>query len=257
MITVKCEQCGKDFQTYPCRLKRGGKFCNRKCAQIHSSSKVLSWCTVCGKECPPVSPSIVKKRKNSFCSKICWLEWVTLNPRISKTCKYCGKIFTARYFSQLNRYAKYCSRECSKSAIETGLRIPETGQRARISEKYISVSVGGTDRHYHVLVAEKALGRSLKKHVVHHIDGDTMNNSPSNLLVLENSSEHRFLHTRQRIQKAGGNWRTDKICGCCKKLKKKEDFVINRKAWDGRAGVCKLCRNKKYKLKMSGRSQQC
>lgn len=248
MITLTCKHCGKEFQTYLSRLKRGGGvFCCHTCASAFKSSKVKSWCTICGKECKPVSPSVQKRRKNSFCSKECQLDWVTLHPKADKVCDHCGKTFKARYFGSLNRYARFCSRNCSKSSIETGLRIPETGQRARLSGKYLTVSVNGTDKPYHVTVAEKALGRSLTGHIVHHIDGNPLNNAPDNLLVLENASEHRLLHTRLRIQKAGGDWRIDKICSSCKKMKKKEDFAINKFSWDNRATICKVCKNEKYK----------
>ncbi|MDA2921701.1 NUMOD3 domain-containing DNA-binding protein [Patescibacteria group bacterium AH-259-L07] len=33
MITLKCLQCNKDFQTYPCRIRIGkGKFCSKECS---------------------------------------------------------------------------------------------------------------------------------------------------------------------------------------------------------------------------------
>jgi hypothetical protein len=46
----------------------------------------------------------------------------------------------------------------------------------------------------HVLVAEKKIGRLLKRNEhVHHIDANKLNNNPENLIVL-NPSEHRLLH---------------------------------------------------------------
>ena len=44
-------------------------------------------------------------------------------------------------------------------------------------------------------VAERKLGRKLlKEEVVHHIDRNKHNNSPENLLVFSNHSEHIGLH---------------------------------------------------------------
>ena len=43
----------------------------------------------------------------------------------------------------------------------------------------------------HRWVAEKKIGRKLKsKEVVHHIDGNPLNNSPNNLKIYKNHSEH-------------------------------------------------------------------
>ena len=50
-------------------------------------------------------------------------------------------------------------------------------------------------RHVHRQVAEKMLGRALLPgEVVHHIDGDKQNFSPSNLQVLSSPAEHARLH---------------------------------------------------------------
>ena len=45
--------------------------------------------------------------------------------------------------------------------------------------------------YVHRWVEEKKLGRKLKpKEVVHHKDGNPLNNSPNNLKVYKNQSEH-------------------------------------------------------------------
>jgi len=48
----------------------------------------------------------------------------------------------------------------------------------------------------HKVIAEEKISRKLKKgEVVHHIDGDKLNNFEENLHVCKNSMEHRLAHT--------------------------------------------------------------
>jgi hypothetical protein len=54
----------------------------------------------------------------------------------------------------------------------------------------------------HILVCEKVLGKFLPpKAVVHHVDGNTKNNEPDNLVVCQNQSYHLLLHRRERKNK--------------------------------------------------------
>ncbi len=47
----------------------------------------------------------------------------------------------------------------------------------------------------HRVVAEKMIGRPLKKdECVHHIDGDKQNNSETNLIVTNNYQHHKLIH---------------------------------------------------------------
>lgn len=52
-------------------------------------------------------------------------------------------------------------------------------------------------RAEHHLVAEDMMGRPLKDgEVVHHLDGNKLNNTPDNLIVCENQSIHRKIHSQ-------------------------------------------------------------
>lgn len=52
-------------------------------------------------------------------------------------------------------------------------------------------------RKEHFIVAEEKIGRPLLKgEVVHHIDGDKLNNSPDNLQVLPSEKAHGAIHTQ-------------------------------------------------------------
>lgn len=68
----------------------------------------------------------------------------------------------------------------------------------------------------HILKAVQALGKLLPpKAVVHHVDGDRLNNRNSNLVVCENQAYHMLIHQRMRALAACGNasWL---LCTHCK-----------------------------------------
>jgi hypothetical protein len=67
----------------------------------------------------------------------------------------------------------------------------------------------------HVLVASEALGKAIPpKAVIHHVNGDSHDNRPANLVVCENQEYHGLLHVRTRALEACGNanWLKCKLC---------------------------------------------
>ena len=90
---------------------------------------------------------------------------------------------------------------------------PRAGIRGRVQES--------------VLIAERVLGNFLPlKAVVHHVDGNTINNENSNLVVCENQSYHKFLHQRKRAYDACrcASWRK---CWVCKEYEDPKNLYIN------------------------------
>lgn len=59
------------------------------------------------------------------------------------------------------------------------------------------------DQLVHRKVAELMIGRCLEKYeIVHHLNGDKLDNRPENLHVCENQDEHEGIH--EAVRKRGG-----------------------------------------------------
>lgn len=83
-----------------------------------------------------------------------------------------------------------------RRSISDSVSMASRGNR-REDSGYITISVGKNRRKKeHVLIAEKALGRAIKKgEVVHHINGNPLDNRNENLLICS-VSYHTALHWR-------------------------------------------------------------
>ncbi len=63
----------------------------------------------------------------------------------------------------------------------------------------------------HVAVAERAIGKPLPTGaIVHHIDGDKLNNAPANLVVCQDRAYHNLIHRRERALFMTGS--ADALC---------------------------------------------
>jgi len=150
--------------------------------------------------------------------------------RIARTrnCKTCGKQFVARQWQLDNSIGIYCSNNCALKAkrgvsftedhkikISTALKkspkFQRTIKRGRGHHQFLETIISGGYRYVtnseerkvqeHRLVIEKILGRKLKSsEIVHHIDGDRLNNDPKNLTIVSRG-EHASIHARERRDK--------------------------------------------------------
>lgn len=90
----------------------------------------------------------------------------------------------------------------------------------------------------HLLVAERALGRTIPlKAIIHHVNEDGTNNAGNNLVICENARYHKLIHQRMRALRACGNvhWRRCHHCRAydtLNNLLKRQNRYIHR-----------LCRN--------------
>lgn len=80
----------------------------------------------------------------------------------------------------------------------------------------------------YLLVAEKALGKPiLKKHPVHHIDSNKINDNPNNLVICESHAYHTLLHKRTAAYRECGNPNFRK-CWICKQYDSKKNLYISK-----------------------------
>lgn len=105
----------------------------------------------------------------------------------------------------------------------------------------------------HVILAEKALGRSLPDGVeVHHADGNKSINI-GNLVICQSKEYHQLLHVRMRALKSCGNpnWRK---CTYCKKYDSSEKLL----QWkDSPTSMVHLACKNKYARDYKRRTKLC
>ena len=105
---------------------------------------------------------------------------ITMPTKTGSDCKClnCESIFYLRSSEIRRGGGKFCSLECRKK------------YKAQHSQNYLKVG----RKAVHRIVAAKKAGRPLMPgETVHHIDGNKLNNSPSNLIILASQSAHMKL----------------------------------------------------------------
>lgn len=125
-MIVKCKNCGKEFLTYPSKIKlKKGRYCSRKC-YLESRESVIRKCLYCGNKFK-VKKSWFIKGKGKFCSRSCMGKYQSKFRTGNESshwqggastliCKNCGKEFKPRGPYELTQEypRKYCSRRCAE-----------------------------------------------------------------------------------------------------------------------------------------------
>ena len=142
--------------------------------------------------------------------------WKDPSKWVTQTCLNCGKTFEARKIYVDRGQMKNCSVSCG---YYSRLNDPDDilGNQPRPGCKrtyarpwtirkdgYIVFTRGKYNgQRVHRIIAERALGRKLKRsEVVHHVDGNKLNNRRGNLLICT-QSYHRYLHAKMERLEVG------------------------------------------------------
>ena len=132
---------------------------------------------------------------------------------IIKKCESCGKDMITWPCKIIDGRGRYCSRQCKANTAHLTAKRPATREN-------------GHHRFEYQTVAEKVLGRPLRKgEVIHHIDGNPQHNQKGNLVVC-NQTYHRLLHARTYALAESGNANAKK-CVYCKKWDIPENMVLH------------------------------
>jgi len=178
-----------------------------------------------------------KKHPNrKFCSMTCSAKHRERDSWKSVTCPVCGK--TRRL--QKSNPAKYCSSECFWKH-NTGSNCTSYKGGSLTRDGYWQIQVNGRSVKEHRHVMSTHLRRPLEKgEVVHHINGNRIDNRIENLMLLTHSS-HRQEHATYRSD-------TQKECSVCGKIKPRNQFTPQHtKGKDLNLPACKVCMNIKLK----------
>jgi hypothetical protein len=129
--------------------------------------------------------------------------------KVECICYHCGAAFL-RWPHEV-RDRNWCSSSCHMKTLNAERNPTRWADEKRDREKHRAARVGRGSgkayrkrygRHEHRVVAEEMLGRPLAPgEVVHHRDGDKLNNSPENLEVLPSQAAHVKQHGRVK-----GRW---------------------------------------------------
>lgn len=159
MIELQCGTCGKPFQAYPSDERR---YCSRRCYEIGKRKNYQFQCALCGKNMI-LTPRECRSGGRHYCSKRCAAR--SVNPLGSQT----------GIFSRTWKGGNFISKEGYRMVLIPGLGKYTTEQKR---------------------IMEKRLGHPLQKdEVVHHLDGNKLNNDPENLIICTRS-EHPTIHRR-------------------------------------------------------------
>lgn len=177
-----------------------------------TAEREMVTCQTCGKQW---EERVSKHRR--FCSKKCdgQAQSQRQYKQVTCVCEVCGKTYTVNPY-RVTKGTRFCSRACANPVIarETAMARGDAQRGTGKRTKYVKFR----NRHLHRHVAELKLGRALLPgEVVHHIDGNSLNNHPDNIVVTTQAIHARGHSTKGRICSIPGCGRKHAAKGYCGK----------------------------------------
>lgn len=194
-VVLTCDNCGKEFVcTHKKRLQNKHKFCSRECLSSFrkENNPNMRTCPVCGTKFYK-QPSHIGKNGIAVCSAKCWGKFVTQTGLYDKEKNpnwgnrginnplWKGDIKISPYGYRLIKYPEHPFANCDGYVFEHRMVVES-----------------------HLLTTENSIEIDGKRYlspeyIVHHIDGNRLNNSPDNLSVMRRD-EHTKMHHKLRKQ---------------------------------------------------------
>jgi endogenous inhibitor of DNA gyrase (YacG/DUF329 family) len=179
-VQLECLECHKPFEVHPVEVRRGRKFCSTECGYENKRRQIRFNCEVCGKEVSQRSSDYKKSKKHHFCSNACFGKWSSMN--------LVGR--------NNHAFGKKQNVEHVEKRIKKGKDHYNWKDGRTIHNGYVYITLDNRRVYEHILVAEEALGRKMKKgEVVHHINGNKSDNRNCNLLICD-KSYHQWLERK-------------------------------------------------------------
>ena len=194
IVDLKCKCCGKPFKAYESSKRL---YCSRSCAitknweKRERARKVKLVCLSCGKEFEVnACETRVKENKVHYCSAKCRDEGRKTGKVI--TCKQCGK----QFYSTRN---DFCSKKCARDYRSANMDHKTYMEKGYLVKYVNGYNKKGNVKIHRAIMEEKLGGRLNSDEVVHHKDGNKLNNDISNLEVMSRG-DHSRLHRKKELE---------------------------------------------------------